>query len=96
MNATFFRRSHLPARPPGSSLLAQNDEMVARNGWSQADRSTEITHQREEVEAAIREQLEEERCSPGKFYPDYDRTWELCEWKTGKGSLSSSGSRRPR
>jgi hypothetical protein len=38
----------------------------------------------EEVEAVIKAQLEVEQCSPGKYYPFNDLTWQLFEQKTGK------------
>ena len=32
----------------------------------------------------IKAQLEIERCSPGKYYPFNDRTWQFVEEKTGR------------
>ena len=49
-----------------------------------ADEVIRIAHQREEVEAVIKAQLEIEQCSPGKYYPFNDNTWKLFEEKTGK------------
>ena len=46
-----------------------------------------IAHQREEVEEVIKQQLEIEECSPGKYYPFNDNTWKLYEEKTGKKPL---------
>ena len=43
-----------------------------------------IAHQREEVEEIIKAQLDSENCSPGKYYPFNDATWDLYEAKTGK------------
>ena len=36
------------------------------------------------VEDVVKEQLGAENCSPGKYYPFNERTWELYERKTGK------------
>jgi len=48
------------------------------------DEVIRIAHEREEVEAVIKAQLEIEQCSPGKYYPFNDLTWQLFEEKTGK------------
>ena len=48
------------------------------------DEVIEIAHEREEVEEVIKAQLEIEQCSPGKYYPFNDRTWQLVEEKTGR------------
>jgi hypothetical protein len=48
------------------------------------DQVISIAHEREEVEEVIKAQLEIERCSPGKYYPFNDLTWQLFEEKTGK------------
>ena len=80
---------------PGDAVVGDDDGAVVVPRLL-VDEVIEIAHQREEVEAVIKEQLEEERCSPGKYYPFNDRTWELFERKTGKKPLSSYGPRRPR
>lgn len=80
---------------PGDAVVGDDDGAVVVPRLL-VDEVIEIAHQREEVEAVIKEQLEEERCSPGKYYPFNDMTWELFERKTGKKPLSSYGSRRPR
>ena len=48
------------------------------------DEVIRIAHEREEVEEVIKAQLEVEQCSPGKYYPFNERTWQLFEEKTGK------------
>ena len=40
--------------------------------------------EREEGEEVIKEQLNVENCSPGKYYPFNDETWRLFESKGGR------------
>ena len=68
---------------PGDAVVGDDDGVVvvARNA---VDEVVETAHQREDVEVVIKAQLEIEQCSPGKYYPFNDLTWQLYEEKTGK------------
>ena len=68
---------------PGDALVGDDDGVVVVP-QSIVDEVIEIAHQREEVEGVVKAQLEIEQCSPGKYYPFNDATWELFEEKTGK------------
>ena len=68
---------------PGDALVGDDDGVVVVP-QSIVDDVIEIAHQREEVEEVVKAQLEIEQCSPGKYYPFNDATWELFEEKTGK------------
>ena len=68
---------------PGDALVGDDDGVVVVPQGI-VDEVIEIAHQREEVEAVVKAQLEIERCSPGKYYPFNDNTWKLFEEKTGK------------
>ena len=68
---------------PGDALVGDDDGVVVIP-QSIVDEVIEIAHQREEVEEVVKAQLEIEQCSPGKYYPFNDATWELFEEKTGK------------
>ena len=68
---------------PGDVLVG-DDDGVAVVPQGIVDEVIRIAHEREEVEAVVKVQLEIERCSPGKYYPFNDRTWELFQRKTGK------------
>ena len=68
---------------PGDVLVGDDDGVVVVP-QSIVDEVIEIAHQREEVEEVVKTQLEIEQCSPGKYYPFNDATWELFEEKTGK------------
>ena len=68
---------------PGDVLVGDDDGVVVVP-QSIVDEVIEIAHQREEVEEVVKAQLEIEQCSPGKYYPFNDATWELFEEKTGK------------
>ena len=37
-----------------------------------------------QIKAVIKAQLEIEQCSPGKYYPFNEHTWQLYEEKTGR------------
>ena len=54
------------------------------NARAIVDEVISIAHERESDEEIIKAQLEIERCSPGKYYPFNDRTWQLVEEKTGR------------
>ena len=68
---------------PGDVLVG-DDDGVAVVSQGIVDEVIRIAHEREEVEEVVKTQLEIERCSPGKYYPFNDRTWELFQRKTGK------------
>jgi regulator of RNase E activity RraA len=68
---------------PGDAIVGDDDGVVVVPK-SMVDEVIKIAHQREEVEEVIKAQLEIEQCSPGKYYPFNDATWELYEQKTGK------------
>ena len=68
---------------PGDAIVGDDDGVVVVP-HSVVDEVIAISHQREEVEAVIKEQLMVEQCSPGKDYPFNDATWKLYEEKTGK------------
>ena len=68
---------------PGDAIVGDDDGVVVVPN-SVVDEVIAIAHQREEVEEVIKQQLIEEQCSPGKYYPFNDATWKLYEEKTGK------------
>jgi regulator of RNase E activity RraA len=68
---------------PGDAIVGDDDGVVVVPA-SAANEVIQVAHQREEVEAVIKEQLKIEQCSPGKYYPFNDNTWKLFEEKTGK------------
>ena len=68
---------------PGDAIIGDDDGVVVIAS-SMVDEVIRIAHEREEVEEVIKAQLEIEKCSPGKYYPFNDTTWELFKEKTGK------------
>ena len=68
---------------PGDAVVGDDDGVVVV-ARTVVDEVIKIAHEREEVEEVIKAQLEIEQCSPGKYYPFNDRTWELFEEKTGR------------
>ena len=68
---------------PGDAIVGDDDGAVVVP-QSLVDEVIEIAREREEVEEVIKAQLEVEQCSPGKYYPFNDLTWQLFEAKTGK------------
>ena len=68
---------------PGDAIVGDDDGVVVVPAAA-AEEVIQIAHQREEVEAVIKAQLEIEQCSPGKYYPFNENTWKLFEEKTGK------------
>ncbi|MCI0438440.1 MAG: ribonuclease activity regulator RraA [Chloroflexi bacterium] len=68
---------------PGDAVVGDDDGVVVVPR-KVVDEVIDIAHEREEVEAVIKAQLEVEKCSPGKYYPFNDLTWKLYEQKTGK------------
>ena len=71
---------------PGDAIVGDDDGVVVVPR-SEIEDVIRIAHQREEVEEVIKQQLEIEECSPGKYYPFNDNTWKLYEEKTGKKPL---------
>ncbi|MQF65861.1 ribonuclease activity regulator RraA [SAR202 cluster bacterium AC-647-P02_OGT_505m] len=71
---------------PGDAIVGDDDGVVVVPK-SEIEDVIRIAHQREEVEEVIKQQLEIEECSPGKYYPFNDKTWKLYEEKTGKKPL---------
>lgn len=71
-------------------LVRPGDAVVGDDGGAVVvpkaivDEVIKIAHEGESVEEVIKAQLEIERCSPGKYYPFNDRTWQLVEEKTGR------------
>ena len=68
---------------PGDAIVGDDDGAVVVPAAA-VDEVIRIAHEREEVEAVIKAQLEVEQCSPGKYYPFNERTWQLYEEKTGR------------
>ncbi len=68
---------------PGDAVVGDDDGAVVVPR-SMVDEVIRIAHEREEVEGVIKAQLAVEQCSPGKYYPFNERTWQLFEEKTGK------------
>ena len=68
---------------PGDAIVGDDDGAVVVP-QSLVDEVIQIAREREEVEEVIKAQLEVEQCSPGKYYPFNDLTWQLFEAKTGK------------
>ena len=68
---------------PGDAVVGDDDGVVVVPR-SIVEEVVEIAKEREAVEEVVKAQLEEERCSPGRYYPFNDRTWALFEEKTGK------------
>ena len=68
---------------PGDAVVGDDDGAVIVP-QAIVDEVLSIAHERESVEEIIKAQLEIERCSPGKYYPFNDRTWQLVEEKTGR------------
>jgi len=68
---------------PGDVVVGDDDGAVVVP-QAIVDEVIGIAHERESVEEVIKAQLEIERCSPGKYYPFNERTWQLVEEKTGK------------
>ena len=68
---------------PGDAVVGDDDGAVVVPA-AVVDEVIRIAHEREEVEEVIKAQLEIEQCSPGKYYPFNDLTWQLFEEKTGK------------
>ena len=71
---------------PGDAIVGDDDGVVVVPR-SEVEDVIKISHQREEVEEVIKQQLAVEKCSPGKYYPFNANTWKLYEEKTGKKPL---------
>ncbi|MBM3934387.1 MAG: ribonuclease activity regulator RraA [SAR202 cluster bacterium] len=68
---------------PGDGIVGDDDGVVVVPR-SMVDTVIQVAKQREDVEHIIKQQLEIEQCSPGKYYPFNERTWKLYEEKTGR------------
>ena len=61
---------------PGDIVVGDDDGVVVVP-QSMVHEVIQIAREREEVEEVVKKQLEIENCSPGKYYPFNDATWEL-------------------
>ena len=68
---------------PGDAVVGDDDGVVIVP-QSEVESVIRIAQEREEVEEVIKEQLNVENCSPGKYYPFNDETWRLFESKGGR------------
>ena len=68
---------------PGDAVVGDDDGVVIVP-QSEVEDVIRIAQEREEVEEVIKEQLNVENCSPGKYYPFNDETWRLFESKGGR------------
>ena len=68
---------------PGDAVVGDDDGAVVVPAAA-ADKVIQIAHQREEVGAVIKAQLEIEQRSPGRYYPGNENTWQLFAEKTGQ------------
>ena len=71
-------------RAEDAQVEARMDRTVLDLRVGEVDDVIRIAHEREAVEEVIKAQLEIEKCSPCKYYPFNDLTWQLFEEKTGK------------
>jgi len=53
---------------PGDAIVGDQDGVVVVPA-AVAQQVYDIAHSREVIEGVIKEQLEEEKCPPGKYYP---------------------------
>jgi regulator of RNase E activity RraA len=68
---------------PGDAVVGDDDGVIIVPS-SIARKIVETANEREEVERIVKAQLVKENCSPGKYYPFNDNTWDLFEEKTGE------------
>ena len=68
---------------PGDGVVGDDDGVVVVPARIAAD-VVRLAREHAAVEEVVKAQLEVEQCSPGRYYPFNDRTWELYEEKTGK------------
>ena len=68
---------------PGDVVVGDDDGVVVVP-QSMVHEVIQIAREREEVEEVVKRQLEIENCSPGKYYPFNDATWELFRSKKDK------------
>ena len=71
---------------PGDAVVGDDDGVVIVP-QSEVEDVIRIAQEREEVEEVIKEQLNVENCSPGKYYPFNDETWRLFESKGGRRKI---------
>ena len=67
---------------PGDAVVGDDDGVIIVPSQI-VEEIVVIAKQRESVEEIVKCQLEKENCSPGKYYPFNDLTWELYEKQTG-------------
>jgi len=67
---------------PGDAVVGDDDGVIIVPSQI-VEEIVVIAKQREFVEEIVKCQLEKENCSPGKYYPFNDLTWELYEKQTG-------------
>ena len=74
---------------PGDAIVGDDDGVVVVPK-SMVEEVIRIAHEREEVEAIIKAQLEIEQCSPGKYYPFNEETWKLVEEHRNKPATKNT------
>ena len=68
---------------PGDAVVGDDDGVVIVPAGI-VDEVIVTAREHEEVEEVVKGQLQREECSPGRYYPFNDRTWQLFAEKTGK------------
>jgi len=68
---------------PGDILLGDDDGVVVVPA-SIAEEVVSRSQEHIKVEEFVKQKLDLEDCSPGRYYPFNDRTWELYENETGE------------
>ena len=68
---------------PGDILIGDDDGVVVVPA-SIAEEVVSRSQEHIKVEEFVKQKLDLEDCSPGRYYPFNDRTWELYENETGE------------
>ena len=72
---------------PGDAVIGDDDGVViVPSGIAEDVVARALEHMA--VENFVKARLEAEQCSPGRYYPFNDRTWELYQRETGRKRLS--------
>ena len=72
---------------PGDAVIGDDDGVVVvPSGIAEEVVARALEHMA--VEDFVKARLEAEQCSPGRYYPFNDRTWELYQRETGRKRLS--------